>query len=188
MIQVSVIFYALLCIWVQSSPSYQYSSDGKRLQHIPAGRLWAVCSGGKIHGVMVVLAVPEHETKFWFVEIQWSQLSLNQCADFPWSKIAHCLCQEETWGFSKSISVLFFFFSSELWITKSHLQHFITHCNYSSDYENDRYLIKICEICSQQEMRISSPNCNFLLSWSTFQGCFLTMWHFPPVCHSDSPQ
>ena len=52
--------------------------------------------------------------------------------------------------------------------TKCSILHFITLCNYSSDNEHDRYLIKICRNCRQREMRMISPNHNFLFKFSHF--------------------
>lgn len=119
-----------------------------------------VCSGGRVHYVVLILTIAKCQPKF--------RCNLITGQDLPWSKIAGGFCQDRNLRFLKLCLYVFFPFNS---------QHFITLRNYSSDYENDRYLIKICENCSQQGRRISSPNDNFFLSLSTFQNYFLTMRH-----------
>lgn len=79
---------------------------------------------------------------------------------------------------------LFLFSQVRHQTTKSPIQHFIAPCNYSSDNENDGYLIKICGNCKLGEMWMISPNCNFLLSSATF---FEHIWELPSLLHTYSP-
>lgn len=62
-------------------------------------------------------------------------------------------------------------------------------CNYTSDYENDRYIIKVYEKCSLWVMGISFSNCKFVQGFRTMFSqysvfLFVTMTHLNRSCFS----